>query len=352
VLLQFVTAFSQFILSFIAPVWRPEYFYGLLKTQLMIRKTLKVLKWTGIILGSLIVLATITVAMRQNLKYDAPYPDITASKDSAIIARGKEIVFGPAHCAECHSLSNTDSLINLGITPDMSGGHEFVLPFATIYTKNITPDDETGIGRRTDKEIARLLRYGVRPDGTAVLDFMPFHDVSDEDMTAIISFLRSQKPVKKKIPEHEYKLMGYVLKAFMVKPVGPSGEIAKAVVRDSSAAYGRYLAYNVANCNGCHTLRDMTGGYIGQPFAGGSPFEEPGKTTLTPPNLTPHADGRISGWSQAQFIERFRQGKLIPHSHMPWNSFKRMSDSDLKAIYAFLKTLKPAATGALLPEKK
>jgi len=312
----------------------------------------KILKWTGIIIVSLLLLVTITVALRQNLEFDAPYPQITASTDSAIIARGKEIVFGPAHCASCHSTGNADSLLDLGLEPPMGGGHEFKLPFGNFYTKNISPDKETGIGRYTDQEIARLLRYGVKPDGSAVLDFMPFHDVSDEDMTAILSYLRSQKPVKNKVPEHEIKLMGYVLKAFMITPVGPSGEIPKAVKRDSSAAYGRYLAMNVANCNGCHTMRDMTGGFIGEPFSGGGPFEEPGKETLTPPNLTPHPDGRLTGWTQETFINRFRAGKLIEHTHMPWNSYKRMSDSDLKALYNFLKSLKPAKTGALLPGKE
>src|SRR5690349_24786238 len=157
----------------------------------MKRKIRKIFKWTGIIIVSLALLVTITVALRQDLEFESPYPQITASTDSAIIARGKEIVFGPAHCASCHSTANADSLLDLGIAPPMSGGYEFKLPFGSFYTKNISPDKETGIGRYTDPEIARLLRYGVKPDGSAVLDFMPFHDVSDEDMTAILSYLRS-----------------------------------------------------------------------------------------------------------------------------------------------------------------
>jgi mono/diheme cytochrome c family protein len=126
-----------------------------------------------------------------------------------------------------------------------------------------------------------------------MIDFMPFHDVSDEDLTAIISYLRSQPPVKNTVPDHEYTLMGKIIKAFLIKPVGPSETIVRRVKRDSTAAYGKYLALNVANCNGCHTQRDMTGSYIGEPFAGGNPFEEPGKQTLTPPNLTPDSSSRI-----------------------------------------------------------
>jgi hypothetical protein len=76
-------------------------------------------------------------------------------------------------------------------------------------------------------------------------------------------------------------------------------------------------------------------------MGGGTPFVEEGKTTLTPPNLTPHPSSRIYGWSQDDFIKRFRMGKVIPHSHMPWESYGRMTDVELKAIYKYLKTLKP-----------
>ena len=312
----------------------------------------KILKWTGIVLLSLILLLVLIVSFRQNLKFDSPYPAIKASADSVVIARGKEIVFGPAHCADCHHVGNSDSLFNLGQVPALSGGFKFELPLGNFYVPNITPDPTTGIGRYTDGEIARVLRNGVRPNGTAALDFMPFHDMTDEDMTAVISYLRSQKPVLHEIPKNTVTLMGRVINAFLIKPVGPGKPVQKSIPRDTTAEYGRYLAYNVANCNGCHTNRDMmTGAVIGEPFAGGLVFEEPGVPVLTVPNITTHAESRIAGWSQQDFIKRFRMGKLIPYSHMPWNSFKRMSDNDLKAIYNFLQTLKPAKTGALLAKK-
>ena len=74
----------------------------------------KILKWVGIILLLLIAVLSITTAMRQNLKFDAPYPNIHASKDSAALARGKYLVFGPAHCANCHGPSGTEDLVNKG----------------------------------------------------------------------------------------------------------------------------------------------------------------------------------------------------------------------------------------------
>lgn len=303
----------------------------------------KILKWTGISLLALVIVFAVTTAMRQNLHYDAPYPDIKASTDSAVIAKGKHLVFGAAHCINCHNANNPDSLAALGLDVPLSGAVKFELPVGDIYSKNITPDVETGIGKFTDGEIARVLRYGVHPDGAAVYDFMPFHNMSDEDLTAVISYLRAQKPVHNKVPENDLNVIGNIIKAFMVKPVGPDGPVPAMVVKDSTAAYGAYMALSVAECNGCHTMRNIAGEFIGEPFAGGLKFEEEGVTLYTP-NLTTDSSSRIFGWSEADFIKRFRQGKIIPQSHMPWNSFKTMDDVELKAIYRYLKSLKPAKT--------
>lgn len=293
----------------------------------------------GIILLFLILGITITVMARQNTKYERPYPAITASTDTAIILRGKHLVFGAAHCADCHSKTNVDSLLKLGQDVPLSGGIVFDLPVGKLYSKNITPDKETGIGNYTDPEIARALRYGVHPDGTVVYDFMPFHNMTDEDMTAIISYLRVQKPVKNKVPDHNLNLLGNAVKAFMVKPVGPDGDVAKQIAKDSSTDYGKYLATSVANCSGCHTQRDLSGTFTGEWFAGGNEIDG-----FITPNITTDSTSRIFGWSQQNFVDRFRMGRLIPKSPMPWSSFQRMDDEELKAIYAYLKTLKPVKT--------
>jgi hypothetical protein len=68
---------------------------------------------------------------RQSLKYSAPYPEIKASKDTAIIARGKHLVYSSAHCIDCHSRSNSDSLLKLGLEVPLSGGVMFDLPVTT-----------------------------------------------------------------------------------------------------------------------------------------------------------------------------------------------------------------------------
>ena len=304
------------------------------------KKLKKILKWTGLVLLVLIASISAITASRQDLKFTAEYPSIKASTDSNVIARGKHIVYDIAHCSACHSNANSDSLLKLGLDVPLSGGRKFALPVGNIYSKNITPDKEHGIGKYSDGEIARILRFGVHADGTAVFDFMPFHNMSDEDLTAVISYLRVQKPVSDIVPSHELNPIGNVLKAFMVKPVGPKGIVPVSVKADTTSTYGAYLVNSLANCGGCHTTRDMSGAFVGEPFAGGGPMDH----GLVPPNITPDSSSRIFGWSQQAFINRFRMGKVIPNSPMPWNSFKRMSDDELKAIYNYLQTVKPAKT--------
>ncbi|MBC7904955.1 MAG: c-type cytochrome [Gemmatimonadaceae bacterium] len=306
----------------------------------------KFFKWSGIVLLMLILSLFLAVFLRQDIKFDAPYPNVVASTDSAVIARGKSLVFGPAHCANCHSSPEMEKDVLNGTDVPLSGGRVFDLPIGLLYAKNLTPD-ATGIGSMTDGEIARSLRFGVSRDGNALFDFMPFHNTSDEDLSAIISYLRSQPSFSRAIPENQMNLLGRFVKAFLLKPVGPDGPVAVSVTRDTTAEYGKYLANSVANCKGCHTNRDlMTGAYTGEDYAGGLKFDMPsdsGTFSLTTPNLTPDKTGRLFGWSQQQFIDRFRKGPLVPGSHMPWGPFSRMSDDELKAIYKFLKTVKPVS---------
>ncbi len=311
----------------------------------MSMKIKKILKWTGIVLLLLIIGLTITVAMRQNLKFDAPYPAIHASKDSAVIARGKYLVYGPAHCADCHGPAGSEELVSKGQEVALSGGNVFDIPVGKFYVSNITPDKETGIGNLADSQIARSLRYGVGYDGRAMLDFMPFHNTSDDDLTAIISYIRTLEPVKNKVPQHSYNLLGKIVKAFLIKPVGPDGEVPKSVKPDSSVDYGKYLATYVANCRGCHTNRDLkTGAYAGPFFAGGFAMESlmDKNYVFHTPNITPDKKtGHMYDWTEETFLQRFRRGKVYPQSPMPWGPFGRMSDMEIKAIYRYLQTLAP-----------
>jgi mono/diheme cytochrome c family protein len=159
----------------------------------------------------------------------------------------------------------------------MSGGHLFDLEVGKIYSKNINTDKETGIGNLTDGEIARTLRYGVGHDERAILDFMPFQNLSDEDLTAVISYLRSTAPIHNKVPDNDPNIMGNIVMAFMVEPHGPFRRDSQKNEPSPTAEYGKYLANSVANCRGCHTNRDMVGNFIGPDFSGGLKMDVPGK---------------------------------------------------------------------------
>jgi len=302
----------------------------------------KIIKWVVIVLLVLITGIGTTIALRQNRKFDAPYPVIKATSDSAVIARGKHIVYSQAHCGDCHSTQNVDSLLEAGVEPSLSGGRLIDIGIAKIYTPNLTSDSLYGIGKKTDGEIARVLRYGVHTDGRAVLNFMEYTGMSDEDLQAVLSYVRTQKPDAMPNKDHEFGLIGKAVKAFMIEPVGPKGSVLKRIIPDSSVAYGAYLVNNTSNCGGCHTQRDLAGSITGPAMAGGNNVEG-----FITPNITSHKEGRINKWSEQQFIDRFREPKKIAQSPMPWTSYRRMTDLELKAIYRYLKSVPPSPMPAL-----
>jgi len=314
------------------------------------KRFLKILKWFAITVVSIIVLFIAYALLRSQDTFDAPYPDIIASTDSSLIERGKYLVYGPAHCAYCHAPSDEFKLVEAGEIVPLSGGNIFALPVGNIYVPNITSDKSTGIGSFTDDELARTLRYGVKRNGHALLDFMPFYDVSDEDLTAIISYLRTEPPVNNPVPQNEWNFMGKIILALgMIKPSG-DGIVPPSPAPDSTAEYGKYLAGSVANCRGCHTKRDMmTGSYVGIDYAGDMQFEVldengkivPGKHFVSP-NLTPDKEtGRITYWNDEAFVKRLQTGRVIEGSPMPWGAFSRMNEEDLKALNKYLHSLQP-----------
>lgn len=271
-------------------------------------------------------------------KFEAPVvTGIKASTDSAVIAHGRYLVYSVAHCYTCHM---PDSLIRLKQIEHMIGGHVFETPFATFYTPNLTPDSATGIGRYSDEQLARSIRYSINHDNNAMAPFMTYNAMSDNDLTAIISYLRSTIPVRNEVPPHDLNMVGKILMRFVIKP---PVIVPENIAADTTVEYGRYLAYNVANCRGCHTNRGATGEFVGDPFAGGYRWDL-GTVTLTSPNLTPHdTTGWIYAWSEKDFINRFKRGRTFPESPMPWEAFSTMSENDVKAIYRFLRSLPPSS---------
>lgn len=289
------------------------------------------------------------ISLTWNKDFEAPYPELSASTDSAVIARGAYLVYGPGHCAYCHISPDKIPLVASGTQVPLSGGWEMEIPPGIFRAPNITPDKKTGIGGMSDAELARSLRYMVNHNNKFLLPVMEFTEMSDEDITAIISFLRSQPAVENEVKPTEYSFLGKALLAFgALTPQGPKNSPPVSVKVDSTAEYGSYIANNVANCLGCHTPRDMkTGAFIGPAFSGGfaMPAEyEPtmeGYMFLTP-NLTPDPQtGVMYNWDEQSFIEKFQYGRLQPGSPMPWEAYAMMNEMELRALYRYLKSLDP-----------
>jgi mono/diheme cytochrome c family protein len=309
--------------------------------------------------ATLVAALFISIQVRWRRTFDAPLPALRASTDSAVIARGKYLAYGPATCAYCHVPKSEWPRLDAGEMPELAGNHVFVVPFGTIYSANLTPDDETGIGRRTDAELARILRHGVRADGRAAMPFMEYQQMSDEDLVAVLSFLRAQPPVRNPVPEHELNLLGRVLMAFLIRPVGPaSAPAAGSPVEAPTVERGSYLANSLSGCAGCHTERDMrSGAFTGPPFAGGSRMDiadDPDHVFVTP-NLTRDVEtGVMAQWSEDAFVARFRQGATVEGTIMPWGAYARMSDDDLRAVYRYLRSLPPVrnVTGPVYQDRE
>jgi mono/diheme cytochrome c family protein len=300
------------------------------------------------VLGALVVLGVAGFAMyvgsRQHLTFDAPYPEVAASTDSAVVARGRYVVRTLANCWMCHG-DPARQADTTGAEIPLSGGYEWRIPPGEFYARNITPDS-MGIGSFSDAAIARALRYGVGHDGRALLPFMEVQGLSDEDLIAIVSYLRTQPAVHNPVPPHHFNLLGKMVKATaLAKPVGPRETPLKMSPRGATIENGRYLVESVANCWACHTQRSQaTGALTGPRFAGATDFKEPSdpEHLWAPPNITSDPEtGRLGKWSEDEFVARFRLGRIYPKSPMPWQSLKHMNEDDLRAIYRYLKSVPP-----------
>src|SRR6185369_11691405 len=218
----------------------------------------KSLKRLGIVVLILLGVGAIYVAMHQNLKFDAPYPDVTASTDPAVVERGHYVVRSMAPCAACHGDPSQRAAYFKGDDVPLVGGWLFDIPPGKFYTRNLTPDKETGLGDVPDKAIARALRYGVGHDGRALLPFMEMQGLSDDDLLAVVSYLRSIPPARNPVPNHQYTILGKVIKAtLLANPVGPSAPPPVRAPHGLSVDTGRYIVENVSLCWACHTQRSQ-----------------------------------------------------------------------------------------------
>ena len=225
------------------------------------------------------------------------------------------------------------------------GGQQWQLPFGTVYSANITPSERYGIGAWSDGEIARVIRTGVRRDGSLSV-FMAFGigDLANNDLAAIVSYLRAQVPVERPAPQSEYNFAGRAMLALFMRPKEGSRAFQDAPRSEASVARGRYLVHGPANCAGCHSPSRLTTGLRPQAplLSGGVPAVDHVDPTMeiVAPNLTPDpGTGAIYSWSETDFVQRFRGGRVVAGSPMPWEAFYSMTDTDLAAVWRYLRTV-------------
>jgi mono/diheme cytochrome c family protein len=282
----------------------------------------KVLKWIGIVLGSLVGLILVLVLIlstmsnaRLNKTYDIQPAAVAIPADDASLAEGQRLA--NIYCGGCHA-------------KDYSGTDFFNEPaLAIVDAPNLT-SGEGGIGGKySDEDWVLAIRHGVDSQGKPLF-IMPskdFYYFSDEDLGQIIAYLKTVPPADNDANDFSMGLMGRILLA-----MGALGDVlnAERIAHDAprpdtpesgvTAAYGEYLTQTFG-CNTCHGAQ-LSGGQGPEP---GSP---PG------PNLTP--GGNLTAWSEADFIHQARNRKS---EWMPFESLAKMSDEELAALFLYLQSL-------------
>jgi mono/diheme cytochrome c family protein len=171
-------------------------------------------------------------------------------------------------------------------------------------------------------------------------------------VAAIISYLRSQPPVKNVVAANEWTMVGKVVKSLspVFKPRHGINPPAESPAEEPTVARGAYLARSAANCIGCHTkFNPITLAKAGPEFAGGSEMEPSKRLGADPavwfrtPNLTPAPGSALSKFPDREtFVARFQRGGVHhPGSPMPWETFSQMSAADIGALYEYLHSIAP-----------
>jgi mono/diheme cytochrome c family protein len=258
------------------------------------------------------------------------------------LERGRYIVESTAHCFQCHS--DVDySKPGAQPKPGKKGaGAVFAEDgMEWLVAPNITPDVETGAGSWTDEQLARAIREGIGHDGRRLFPVMPymnFRNMSDEDLASVITYIRSIEPVRNKLPKTQ---IPEPLKAALPPHVPITSPVA-AHHAYNPVARGRYMV-TLGNCVTCHTPMNEKGQpMMEMAFAGGFKLKGTWGEVYSA-NITPDPTG-ISYYDEALFIRTMRTGHVGARKLnyvMPTGYFKNMTDDDLKAIFAYLRTLRP-----------
>ncbi|HUH96376.1 MAG TPA: cytochrome c [Anaerolineales bacterium] len=293
----------------------------------------RVFKWTGIGLGCLIGLILIVVlglyaksSWEFGTKYNVQVETVVIPTDAASLERGRHLA--TILCMECHgdNLAGKTDWINFG-------------PLGSANTPNLTSGKGGVGGQFTNDDFVRVLRHGVKPDGTSVF-IMPANDfyyLSDRDLGDVIAYVRSVPPVAGGEPSSNlhFSFMGDVLygagvlgNSLVAAKIDQTDRPGNAPEAGVSAAYGGYLV-SINGCRSCHGAQ-LAGGKTPQP---GSPLA---------PNLTP--GGELSAWTSENFRQTLHtgvtpSGMSLPNQFMPWDYKGRMTDDELEAVFLYLQSL-------------
>lgn len=308
-----------------------------------------------IIKGALLLLVIAVISVLLYVKLALPdvgkleYLNIkvTASR----LERGKYLANHVCVCIDCHSTRNWNEFSGPLVEGTIGkGGEVFDQRFGfpgSFYSKNITP---SGIGDWTDAEVLRAIASGVSRDGSALFPVMPhprFGQMDKEDLESIIVYLRSLKPLKNVVPESKADFpMNFIINTIPQEP-----KFSKKPTTNDAVAYGGYL-FNAASCSECHTKQEKGKPIEGMELAGGFEFPMVSGGIARSANITQDEVTGIGKWSERDFVKRFKsytdssyvQNKVSKgnfNTTMPWTMYGGMTEQDLKAIYAYLKTIRP-----------
>lgn len=315
----------------------------------------KLLRGLGVLAATVALVLAIAIALFF-WRFPRVAPASTAAFDHSAqrLERGRYLANHVTVCIDCHSSRNW-AVFSGPIQPGTEGrgGERFDEKYGfpgTFYAANITP---AGIGDWSDGEILRTITSGVTRTGRAMFPVMPYTSyraLSEEDAESIVAYLRTLKPVDGAYPAAHLDFPMNLIVRTIPQPYAPG----PAPDRSNTLAYGKYLTA-IAGCAECHTPRVKGAPVAGMEFAGGMEFALPRGGVVHSANITPDAKTGIGAWSREAFISRFEnyrpdepQPQVTPgefNTVMPWTMYAGMTDEDLGAIYAYLRTVKPIQNG-------
>jgi mono/diheme cytochrome c family protein len=265
-----------------------------------------------------------------------------------VLARGEYLANYGAVCLDCHSKRDITKF-SMPVVPGTEGGGGITFGKGEGIPGEVTPPNITPFALKdwTDDEIARAMTKGINKKGDTLFPIMPYHNYSrmtKEDIYSIIAYLRTLKPIDSTVPPR--KLM---IPASMFGPL-PQNDLAQNTKPDPSdkVKYGEYVT-TMASCGDCHTPMGPQGPDFSKKFAGGFVFDL-GFLKVGVANITPDSATGIGTWTEAAFLQKFKGNSATErvnanpgreNSIMPWSMYGKMKEDDLKAIYAFLRTVQP-----------